>query len=120
MNEQFKPFWSQEEQVNDKVGLGDNPKRIDLGKPDAAAAEFAETLQTATTNSLFTRLILWGTRGASIFLIWIVRPLIWWPLKALFLALVWTNTPNDKSRRWQSMERDWAEQQRRLDDSKLR
>ncbi|HCN73330.1 MAG: hypothetical protein H5U29_01785 [Pusillimonas sp.] len=100
MNEPFKPFWPKEDQVNDKVGLSDNPKRIDLGKPDAAAEEFAETIQTVATNSLFTRIILWGTRGTSFFFIWIVRPLIWWPLKALFSTIVWANTPTEKSRRY--------------------
>lgn len=120
MNEPFKPFWPKEDQVNDKLGLGDNPKRIDLGKPDAAAVEFAETLQTAATNSLFTRLILWGTRGTSFLFIWFVRPLIWWPFKALFLALVWTNTPNDNSRRDErEIEERWKQQQEE-DDYRFR
>ncbi|HCP77356.1 MAG: hypothetical protein CML16_02240 [Pusillimonas sp.] len=114
MTEPFKPFWPKEEQDNVSVGLSDNPKRIDLGKPDAAAVEFAETLQTVATNSLFTRIMLWGTRSASFFLIWIARPLIWWPLKALFLAIIWTNTPNENSRRdEQEIEERWRQQERK-------
>ena len=53
-----KPFWPRATNHETEVGLSDNPKRIDLGKPDAAAAELAEALQTATTNTLFTRIVL--------------------------------------------------------------
>lgn len=99
MSDTFKPFWPKDAQKNEQTGLGDNPNHIDLGKPDEAAAELSETLQTVATNSLFTRLMLWGSRSAAFVLVWIVRPLVWWPLKALFHAIIWTNTPNENSRR---------------------
>lgn len=118
MSDTFKPFWPKDAQKNELTGLSDTPKRIDLGKPDAAAAELSETLQTVATNSLFTRLMLWGARSASFVLVWIVRPLVWWPLKALFHAIIWTNTPNENSRRNQKeLERRW-EIQRREQDSR--
>lgn len=97
------------------LGLSENPKRIDLGKPDAAAAELSETLQSAATNSLFTRIVLTLTRSASFIGVWIIRPFIWWPIKAFLTAAVWSNTPNENSRRWQALEKDWAEQQRMQD-----
>lgn len=79
MNNSFEPFWPKTEQV----GLSDNPKRIDLGKPDAAAAELADTLQTAATNTFFTRTVLMLTRGTSFIFVWVLRPLLWLPLKFL-------------------------------------
>ena len=114
MSDTFKPFWPKDNtQSNEQVGLSDTPKKIDLSKPDAGAAELAGTLQTVVANTLFTRLMLWGTRGASFFLIWIVRPLVWWPLKAMFFAIIWANTPNEKSRRnQQEIERRWEDQRR--------
>lgn len=118
MSDTFKPFWPKDAQKNEQTGLSDTPKRIDLGKPDAAAAELSETLQTVATNSLFTRLILWGSRSASFVLVWIVRPFIWLPLKALFYAMVWANTPNEKSRNFQKFLEKQAEIQRRDEDNR--
>lgn len=114
-----KPFWPRGTDHDTQVGLGDNPKRIDLGKPDAAAAKLAETLQTATANTLFTRIVLMLTRSGSFIAVWILRPLFWWPLKAFLLAAVWTNTPNENSRRNQrELERRW-ELQRREQSSRM-
>ena len=96
--------------------MSDTPKKIDLSKPDAGAAELAGTLQTVVANSMFTRLMLWITRGASFFLIWIVRPLVWWPLKAMFFAIIWGNSPNEKSRREQQRIKRRRVVQRREDE----
>ncbi|TFL14071.1 hypothetical protein CSC67_07850 [Pusillimonas caeni] len=73
-NSPFKPFWPAE-----KVGVGDNPKLLDLGKPDAEAAQLAEKLQNAQMSFLFSRVALFIGN-------WIVRPFIWWPLKLLGLS----------------------------------
>lgn len=110
-----KPFWPKDANNNEQRGMSENPKRIDLGKPDAAAIELSETLQTAATNTLFTRVVLTLTRSASFITVWIIRPFIWWPLKAFLAAAAWSNTTNDNSRRWQAFEKDWAEQQRMQD-----
>lgn len=115
-----KPFWPQGTDNETQVGLSENPKRIDLGKPDAAAAELAETLQTAVTNTLFTRTVLMLTRGGSFIAIWIIRPLFWWPLKSFLAAAVWANTSNEKSRRHQRMLERNFEEQRRQDDYHFR
>lgn len=107
-------FWPKDADDGVPLGLSEHPKRIDLGKPDAASAELAETLQNATTNTLFTRIVLMLTRSGSFIAVWILRPLFWWPVKAFLLATVWTNTPNENSRRdQQEIDRRWRERRRK-------
>lgn len=84
MTKPFEPFWPKEEQQ----GLSENPKRINLGKPDDAAAELAETLQTVTTNSIFSRLALMLARSASFIFVWFLRPFVWLPIKFLGIAMI--------------------------------
>ena len=73
-NTPFKPFWPAE-----KVGVGVNPKPIDLAVPDADAVQLAEKLQNAQAGLLFSRVVVFTGK-------WIVRPFIWWPLKLLGLS----------------------------------
>ncbi|AEC18853.1 hypothetical protein PT7_0313 [Pusillimonas sp. T7-7] len=72
----FKPFWPREQ-----VGIGDNPKPIDLGKPDGQAAALAEKLQKVPMNFAFGKIVLFIGK-------WIVRPFIWLPVKFFALAIV--------------------------------
>lgn len=73
----FKPFWPADE----KVGIGENPKRIDLGKPDGKAEVLADQLKTVQAQVLFSRLALFTCQ-------WILRPLLWWPIKYLGLSIL--------------------------------
>lgn len=73
----FKPFWPADE----KVGIGENPKRIDLGKPDGQAEVLANQLKTVQAQVLFSRLALFTCQ-------WILRPLLWWPIKYLGLSIL--------------------------------
>lgn len=70
----FKAFWPKE-QVG--VGIDESPKHIDLAKPDASAAELAEKLQKVPMNFLFGKIALFAGK-------WIIRPLIWWPIRSFF------------------------------------
>ncbi len=72
----FKPFWPREH-----VGIGENPKPIDLAKPDPEAAALAEKLQKVPMNFAFGKIALFIGK-------WVVRPFIWWPVKFFALAIV--------------------------------
>lgn len=61
---------------------------VDLAKPDAAAAELADTLQKITANTLFTRVVLMSTK-------WVIRPLIWLPIKYT-CKLAWLHLQNSR------------------------
>lgn len=95
MTDQHKPFWPKDADDDAPLGLSENPKRIDLGKPDAAAAELAKTLQTAADNALFTRIVLMLTHAGSFIVVWILRPLFWWPLKAFLILMVFIGRISD-------------------------
>lgn len=90
-----RPFWPKDADDGEQVGLSENPKRIDLGKPDAAAAELAKTLQTAADNALFTRIVLMLTHAGSFIAVWVLRPLFWWPLKAFLILMVFIGRISD-------------------------
>ncbi|AEC18854.1 hypothetical protein PT7_0314 [Pusillimonas sp. T7-7] len=89
----FKPFWPRE-----KVGLGDNPKPIDLGKPDAEAAVLAEKLQKVPMNFVFGKIVLFIGK-------WIVRPFIWWPVKFFALAIVKVMAMNQPTQQQRELRR---------------
>lgn len=84
MTKPFEPFWPKEELQS----LSENPKRINLARPDDSAAELAENLQTAVTNGIFSRLALLLTRIASFIFVWILRPFVWLPIKFFGVALI--------------------------------
>ena len=91
MSDTFKPFWPKDEaQSNEQVGLSDTPKKIDLSKPDAAAAELADTLQTVASNSLFTRVALTTVKWGTLTTRWVIRPLVWLPIKYFSKAVWWS------------------------------
>lgn len=52
---------------------------VDLATPDAEAAALAEKLQTAQMNFMFSKAVLFIGK-------WIIRPLIWWPIKFFAVA----------------------------------
>lgn len=88
--------WQQAANAQSVGKESNNTQQIDLAKPDASAVELAENLQTITTNSLFTRIALVATK-------WIIRPLLWWPIKYLTKVAWWslrnTNVPDLEERR---------------------
>lgn len=79
-----------------------NRPQIDLAKPDASAAELADTLQTIAANSLFTRVALFITN-------WIVRPFFWWPIKYTGKLAWWSlrNTKSSDSEQWERRRDLW-------------
>lgn len=88
---------------------------IDLAKPDAAAAELSETLQTVATNSLFTRVALTTIKWGALTTRWVVRPLIWLPIKYTFKASWWMFINSFPSA--EENER-WRERRRREEDNR--
>ena len=63
---------------------------IDLAKPDVAAAELSETLQTVASNSLFTRVALTAVKLGRLTTRWVIRPFIWLPIKYTFKVVWWS------------------------------
>lgn len=55
--------------------------QIDLAQPDASSEPLADTLKTAQMNAVFSRLVLFTWK-------WIVRPLVYWPMKFSTLMVV--------------------------------
>jgi hypothetical protein len=78
---------------------------LDLAHPDAQSAELAEKLQAAHTQITFFRVVIFGWR-------WVLRPLLWWPVKYYGRLLAFAFI-------WQKNNTSWTagnEEQRRRDD----
>jgi hypothetical protein len=78
---------------------------LDLAHPDAQSAQLAEQLQAVHTQITFFRVVIFGWR-------WVLRPLLWWPVKYYGRLLAFAFI-------WQKNNTSWTadnEEQRRRDD----